>query len=65
MPKAKRDKLVSLTKTKKRGTKEQKNKLIEEIRQAVADHEHVYVFDVSNCRTNHVKDIRKEFPDSK
>ncbi|KAG2378986.1 hypothetical protein C9374_007624 [Naegleria lovaniensis] len=65
MPKAKRDKIISLTKTKKRSTKEQKTKLIEEIRHAIEDHDHVYVLDFSNCRTNHVKEIRRDFMDSK
>ncbi|KAL9647441.1 hypothetical protein ABK040_006802 [Willaertia magna] len=61
MPKSKRDKLISLTKTKKRGTKENKNKLIEEIRQCVEEYDNLYVFDYSNIRANHIKEIRAHF----
>ena len=65
MPKAKRDKLITLTNTKKRSTKEQKNKLVDEIRTAIDEFNHIYILDLSNCRTNHVKEIRKDFNESK
>ncbi|EFC47373.1 60S acidic ribosomal protein [Naegleria gruberi] len=65
MPKAKRDKLITLTKTKKRSTKEQKNKLVEEIRNAIEEFNNIYILDLSNCRTNHVKEIRRDFNESK
>lgn len=65
MPKAKRSKLVSLTKTMKRSTKEQKEALISSIRDALKDFSHVYVFAISNVRSRQMKDVRKQLHDSR
>ncbi|EJU03337.1 hypothetical protein DACRYDRAFT_78248 [Dacryopinax primogenitus] len=58
MPKSKRSKVVSLTKTDKK-TKENKAKLIEDIKENVSKWKYVYVFDVSDMRNGALKDVRK------
>ena len=63
MPKSKRVKVVALTKTLKRSTKEKKSNLIEKVQQCLQEYEDVYVFDYSNCRSKHLKDARIAFRD--
>jgi hypothetical protein len=50
MPKSKRAKLVSLTKTKP-ARKENKAKLVEDVRAAASSHAAAYVFSYENMRT--------------
>ncbi|XP_028853899.1 mRNA turnover protein 4 homolog [Denticeps clupeoides] len=64
MPKSKRDKKVSLTKTAKKGL-ETKQKLIEELRQCVDTYRHVFIFSVENMRNNKLKDIRTAWKHSR
>jgi mRNA turnover protein 4 len=65
MPKSKREKLVSLTRTKKRSTPQRKEELINAIRDCVTQYQYCYVFDLANCRSQNVKDVRSELNDSR
>jgi len=60
MPNSKRDKKISLTKTKKKGLA-LKRSLVEEIRKSCDLYKHAFVFDVSNMRNNTLKDWRTEW----
>uniref|UniRef100_A0A2K5HAU6 Ribosome assembly factor mrt4 n=1 Tax=Colobus angolensis palliatus TaxID=336983 RepID=A0A2K5HAU6_COLAP len=57
MPKSKRDKKVSLTKTAKKGL-ELKQNLIEELRKCVDTYRYLFIFSVANMRNSKLKDIR-------
>ncbi|XP_078095000.1 mRNA turnover protein 4 homolog [Mustelus asterias] len=57
MPRSRRDKRVSLTKTTKKGLKVKQN-LIEELRKCVDTYKNLFVFSVENMRNNKLKDIR-------
>ncbi|CAG9584013.1 putative 60S acidic ribosomal protein [Leishmania major strain Friedlin] len=59
MPKSKRAKIVPLTKTQAK-TREDKDKLIERIREALEDYSDVYTFQLHNIRTNILQQIREE-----
>jgi len=60
MPKSKRDKDVSLTKSKPKG-KDAKTKLVEKIRKSVDEYERLFVISVANMRTSKLQDIRKDW----
>ncbi|KAK2874819.1 hypothetical protein QQF64_003076 [Cirrhinus molitorella] len=64
MPKSKRDKKVSLTKTAKKGL-EAKQNLIEELRKCADIYRYVFVFSVENMRNNKLKDIRMAWKHSR
>ncbi|XP_065096861.1 mRNA turnover protein 4 homolog [Paramisgurnus dabryanus] len=64
MPKSKRDKKVSLTKTTKKGL-ESKQNLIEELRKCADIYKYVFVFSVENMRNNKLKDIRTAWKHSR
>lgn len=64
MGKSKRNKLVSLTKTKKK-TKDFKELLVEKIKGNIDKYENVFVFSHENMRTNPFRDIQQTFSDSK
>ncbi|CAH2050234.1 unnamed protein product, partial [Iphiclides podalirius] len=64
MPKSKRDKKVSLTKTNKKGLL-LKQKLIEEIRNCLSKYEHIFLFTVDNMRNTKLKDLRGDWKDSR
>ncbi|KPJ16646.1 mRNA turnover protein 4-like [Papilio machaon] len=64
MPKSKRDKKVSLTKTNKKGLV-LKQKIIEEIRNSLSKYEHIFLFTVDNMRNTKLKDLRSEWKDSR
>jgi mRNA turnover protein 4 len=59
MPKSKRAKIVPLTQTKAK-TRDNKDALIEKIHQALEDFTDVYIFTISNTRTNILQQIRDE-----
>ncbi|CAH2102712.1 unnamed protein product [Euphydryas editha] len=64
MPKSKRDKKVSLTKTNKKGLL-LKQKTIEEIRNTLSKYEHIFLFTVDNMRNTKLKDLRNDWKDSR
>lgn len=64
MPKSKRDKKVSLTQTKKKGS-DLKKKLVEDIQQCVNDYSHIFTFSVQNMRNSKIKDVRQEWSHSR
>ncbi|XP_043857491.1 mRNA turnover protein 4 homolog [Dromiciops gliroides] len=64
MPKSKRDKKVSLTKTTKKGL-ELKQKLIEELRKCVDMYKYLFIFSVENMRNSKLKDIRSAWKHSR
>ncbi|XP_061458168.1 mRNA turnover protein 4 homolog isoform X2 [Rhineura floridana] len=64
MPKSKRDKKVSLTKTTKKGL-EAKQNLIEVLRKCVDTYKYLFIFSIANMRNNHLKDIRNAWKHSR
>ncbi|KAG5669791.1 hypothetical protein PVAND_000084 [Polypedilum vanderplanki] len=64
MPRSRRDKKVSLTKTDRKGL-EQKQKVIEEIQECAEKYPNIYVFSVDNMRNSTLKFIRNEWKDSR
>ena len=64
MPKSKRSKVVHLTQVSKK-TRQDKDRLFQNIRDAVPDFQHCFVFSVDNMRNNHLKDVRRELSDSR
>ncbi|CAH2318376.1 mRNA turnover 4 homolog [Pelobates cultripes] len=64
MPKSKRDKKVSLTKTAKKGL-QAKQSLIEELRKCVDTYQYLFVLSVENMRNNKLKDVRNAWKHSR
>ncbi|KAM9444085.1 mRNA turnover protein 4 homolog [Clarias gariepinus] len=64
MPKSKRDKKVSLTKTVKKGL-ESKQNLIEELRKCIDTYRYVFIFSVENMRNSKLKDVRTAWKHSR
>ncbi|KAJ9590702.1 hypothetical protein L9F63_016218, partial [Diploptera punctata] len=64
MPKSKRDKKISLTKTKKKGLTF-KQQLVDEIRRCVDNYKRIFVFSVQNMRNAKLKDLRTEWKHSR
>ncbi|KAK9329681.1 ribosomal protein L10-domain-containing protein [Lipomyces starkeyi] len=64
MPKSKRSKLVTLTKTQKKG-REGKELLFNQIREALELYKYVWVFDVANMRNSFLKDVRRDWNGSR
>lgn len=62
MPKSKRAKVFNLTQVSKK-TREQKDQLFQNIRDAVPEYQHCFVFNVDNMRNNYLKDVRRELSD--
>ncbi|KAK0163333.1 hypothetical protein PV327_007027 [Microctonus hyperodae] len=64
MPKSKRDKKISLTKTSKKGVA-LKQHIIDDIRTCIDKYARIFVFSVENMRNNKLKDLREEWKDSR
>ncbi|XP_028404967.1 mRNA turnover protein 4 homolog [Dendronephthya gigantea] len=64
MPKSKRNKLVSLTQTTKKGL-ELKSSLIKEVQECVDKYARIFVFSVENMRNSKLKDVRNEWKHSR
>ena len=64
MPKSRRDKPISLTKTKKHG-RASKERLVEDIRECLSTYSSVYVFEVENMRNVKFKELREEWGGSR
>ena len=54
-------KTVHLTQTEKRATRDHKSKYIQQVRDALDNHDAVYLFNYENMRSNKFKDVRLEF----
>ena len=63
MPKSRRDKVVALTQTKKKG-REWKGGLIDNVREALEDYSSVYVFRCQNLRNNAFKELKSELKET-
>lgn len=64
MPKSKRAKVYHLTQVTKK-SRDQKDKLFQNIRDAVPEYQHCIVFSVDNMRNSYLKDVRRELSDSR
>jgi mRNA turnover protein 4 len=64
MPKSKRDKKVSLTKTTKHGM-DWKKKLVVSVQEAAQEYASIFVFRIINMRISNLNELRKKFHDSK
>eukprot|EP00040_Diaphanoeca_grandis_P005782 m.34522 g.34522 ORF g.34522 m.34522 type:complete len:220 (-) comp16988_c0_seq1:100-759(-) len=65
MPKSKRQKVVSLTKTGTHQGLQAKEGIIEEIRTALDTYKGVYIFSVQDMRNSQLKDVRMEWRTSR
>lgn len=64
MPKSKRDKKISLTKTDKKGLA-LKQKIVEDVRNCVEKYKSVYLFTFANMRNEKMKEVREEWKPSR
>uniref|UniRef100_A0A6V1SP53 Ribosome assembly factor mrt4 n=1 Tax=Heterosigma akashiwo TaxID=2829 RepID=A0A6V1SP53_HETAK len=64
MPKSKRDKKVSLTKTDSKG-RQQKQKMVQKVREAIDEFDALYTFRFDNMRSNNFKECRADWRDSR
>lgn len=60
MPRSKRDKKVSLTKTERKGL-QWKHQIVEDIRNCVTKYPNIFLFSVQNMRNNLLKELRSEW----
>lgn len=60
MPRSKRDKKISLTKTERKGL-QWKQQIVEDIRNCAQKYPNIYVFSVQNMRNNLLKELRSEW----
>lgn len=64
MPKSKRDKKISLTKTDRKGLSN-KQQIIEDIRECRQKYDNIFLFSVQNMRNSKLKDIRTAWKNSR
>ncbi|EFN72046.1 mRNA turnover protein 4-like protein [Camponotus floridanus] len=64
MPKSKRDKKVSLTKTNKKGLV-LKQRIIEDVKKCVEDYNRIFLISVQNTRNTKLLELRTEWNDSR
>ncbi|KAI9760903.1 MAG: hypothetical protein M4579_001404 [Chaenotheca gracillima] len=64
MPKSKRAKVVTLSKTEKKG-KELTLRLFAAVRESIDKYQYCFVFSVENMRNTYLKDVRTELADSR
>ncbi|XP_001599473.1 mRNA turnover protein 4 homolog [Nasonia vitripennis] len=64
MPKSKRDKKISLTKTSKKGL-ELKQQIVQDVRTCAEKYKNIILFSVENMRNNKLKDLRVEWRGSR
>lgn len=60
MPRSKRDKKISLTKTERKGL-QWKQQIVEDIRNCVHKYPNIFLFSVHNMRNNLLKELRSEW----
>lgn len=61
MPRSKRSKVTTLSKTPLRSTKASKASLVNEIREAIDHYDHVWLFSVGDMRNDGLKDVRAQW----
>ncbi|KAI9796499.1 MAG: hypothetical protein M1825_000616 [Sarcosagium campestre] len=64
MPRSKRAKVITLSKTEKKG-KELNTRLFTNVRESVDKYQYLFVFSVENMRNTYLKEVRTEFGDSR
>ncbi|KAJ2587883.1 mRNA turnover and ribosome assembly protein [Coemansia sp. RSA 1722] len=64
MPRAKRSKVVSLTKVKSKG-REGRAEVMREVEEAASTYDYVWVFSVHNMRNQYLKTVRNDFKTSR
>ena len=64
MPKSKRSRVVHLTNVTKKN-REHKERLFENVREALAEYQYCFVFSVDNMRNTHLKEVRQDLSDSR
>merc|ERR1712063_201543 len=64
MPKSKRNKVVTLVQTTKKGMG-RKQELAEDIREALENYQRVFVFSTNNMRNTALKEVRQEWKHSR
>ncbi|XDG00484.1 hypothetical protein ABKA04_000099 [Annulohypoxylon sp. FPYF3050] len=64
MPKSKRSKVVYMTQVNKK-TREDKDRLFENIRKCIPEYQYCFVFSVDNMRNTYLKHVRQELSDSR
>lgn len=61
MPKSKRSKVTTLSKTPLRSTKSSKASLVNELRKEIDNYDHVWLFSVGDMRNDGLKDVRAQW----
>ena len=64
MPKSKRAKVTTLSKTPIRGTKASKTALVDKLRSQLDQYEHVWLFSVGDMRNEGLKQVRAQWKDT-
>ncbi|XP_018313818.1 mRNA turnover protein 4 homolog [Mycetomoellerius zeteki] len=64
MPKSKRDKKISLTKTDRKGLV-LKQKIMEDVKKCVEEYDRIFLISIQNTRNTKLLDLRAEWKDSK
>ncbi|XP_066256489.1 mRNA turnover protein 4 homolog [Euwallacea similis] len=64
MPKSKRDKKISLTKTSKKGLA-LKQKIVDDVRNCVQKYQSIYLFTFKNMRNEKMKEVREQWKPSR
>ncbi|KAG0234692.1 mRNA turnover and ribosome assembly protein [Actinomortierella wolfii] len=64
MPKSKRNRIVPLTQTEKKG-RAGKDALFEQIRESVDNYKYIWIFSVANMRNNYLKNVRADWKHSR
>ncbi|KAH9883878.1 ribosomal protein L10 [Xylariomycetidae sp. FL2044] len=64
MPKSKRSKVVHMTQVNKK-TRQDKERLFENIRECIPQYQHCFVFAVDNMRNTYLKNVRQDLSDSR
>lgn len=65
MPRSKRSKVISLTKTDKKPGRENNERLFTKIRECIDEYQTCLVFSVENMRNTHLKEVRTDLNDSR
>lgn len=65
MPRSKRAKVVTLSKTEKKPGRENNERLFSAVRECVDNYPNIFVFSVDNMRNTYLKDVRSELSDSR